>query len=168
MWLIAVYLSPNPKSRVRLCIKPCATCIPETGRCTHVVLAHLHERLFTTLQRCTLHCFQSKIPLVWKYGMEYGENFSMEWKIFGMEWKKISSMENGKIVFRSIPCLAFRTSLTWSQSAASHAAPKSTNTFIKKCFRTHLQLLCFNVLSQLRSLSTVRESVAFLYSEIFR
>ena len=26
-------------------------------------------------------------------------NFSMEWKIFGMEWKKIASMKDGKIVF---------------------------------------------------------------------
>ena len=36
------------------------------------------------------------------------ENFSMEWnmewKIFGMEWKKIASMDNGKISFHSIPC----------------------------------------------------------------
>ena len=35
------------------------------------------------------------------------ENFSMEWnmewKIFGMEWKKITSMEYGKIVFHSNP-----------------------------------------------------------------
>ena len=31
------------------------------------------------------------------------ENFSMEWKIFGMEWKKIASMEHGKIVLHSIP-----------------------------------------------------------------
>ena len=35
------------------------------------------------------------------------ENFSMEWKmewkIFGMEWNKIASMEYGKIVFHSIP-----------------------------------------------------------------
>ena len=35
------------------------------------------------------------------------ENFSMEWniewKIFSMEWKKIASMEYGKIVFHSIP-----------------------------------------------------------------
>ena len=31
------------------------------------------------------------------------ENFSMEWKIFSMEWKKILSMEYGKIVFHSIP-----------------------------------------------------------------
>ena len=34
------------------------------------------------------------------------ENFSMEWKmewkIFGMEWKKIASIEYGKIVFLSI------------------------------------------------------------------
>ena len=31
------------------------------------------------------------------------ENFSMEWKIFSMEWKKIASMEYGKIAFHSIP-----------------------------------------------------------------
>ena len=31
------------------------------------------------------------------------ENFSMEWKIFGMEWKKIASMEYGKIVFHTMP-----------------------------------------------------------------
>ena len=33
------------------------------------------------------------------------ENFSiiyMEWKIFGMEWKKIASMKYGKIVFHFI------------------------------------------------------------------
>ena len=61
---------PNSKSRLRLCIKPCAICIPDTGRCILVLLAHLHERLLTALQRCkatkyTLHCFQSKISLVW-------------------------------------------------------------------------------------------------------
>ena len=31
------------------------------------------------------------------------ENFSMEWKIFSMEWKKIASMKYRKIVFYSIP-----------------------------------------------------------------
>ena len=42
------------------------------------------------------------------------ENFSFEWKIFSMEWKKIAGMEYGKIVFHSIPCLGCRT--CWSQS----------------------------------------------------
>ena len=36
------------------------------------------------------------------------ENFSMEGKMglktFSMEWKKIASMEYGKIVFHSMPC----------------------------------------------------------------
>ena len=40
------------------------------------------------------------------------ENFSMEWdmewKIFSMEWKKIASMEHGKIVFHSIPYHALK------------------------------------------------------------
>ena len=38
------------------------------------------------------------------------ENFSVEWKIFGMEWKKIASVECGKIVFYSIPCSVDNTS----------------------------------------------------------
>ena len=29
--------------------------------------------------------------------------WNMEWKIFSMEWKKIASMEYGKIIFYSIP-----------------------------------------------------------------
>ena len=41
------------------------------------------------------------------FSMEWNmeENFSMEWIIFSMEWKwkKIASMEYGKIVFHSIP-----------------------------------------------------------------
>ena len=57
---------PNSKSRLRLCIKPSAICITDTSCCIVILLAHLHERLLTTLQRCkatkfTLHCFQSKI-----------------------------------------------------------------------------------------------------------
>ena len=39
-----------------------------------------------------------------KFSMEW----NMEWKIFSMEWKKIASMEYGKIVFHSIPCLVTR------------------------------------------------------------
>ena len=79
-------LSPNPKSRLRLCYKPYAICIPDTGCCILVLLTHLHKRLLTTLQRrkaakYTLHCFQSKISLVWKYGMEYGRKFQ-----YGMEY----------------------------------------------------------------------------------
>ena len=53
-------------------------------------------------------------------GMEWNmeENFSMEWKIFSMEWKwkwkKIASMDYGKIVFHSISCPDY-TSLTIKQ-----------------------------------------------------
>ena len=39
---------PNSKVRLRLRIKPCAICIPHTGRCILVLLAHLHEQLLTT------------------------------------------------------------------------------------------------------------------------
>ena len=43
------------------------------------------------------------------FSMEWNmeENFSREWNIFGMEWKKIASIEYGKIVFHSIPCPAY-------------------------------------------------------------
>ena len=34
------------------------------------------------------------------------KSFSMEWKIFGKEWKKFCTMENKKIVFHSIACPA--------------------------------------------------------------
>ena len=72
--------TPNPKSWLRLCIKSCAICIADTGCCILILLTYLHERLLATLQRFkaakyTLHCFQSKIFLVWKYGMKYGRNF---------------------------------------------------------------------------------------------
>ena len=71
---------PNSKSWLCLCIKPYAICIPDTGCCILVLLTHLHERLFTTSQRCnatkyTLHCFQSKIF----FGME----------VWNGIWKKI-------------------------------------------------------------------------------
>ena len=38
------------------------------------------------------------------------ENFSMEWNM-EWKWKKIASMEYGKIVFHSIPCPAHHLSL---------------------------------------------------------
>ena len=48
----------------------------------------------------------SGLNLPWYGSMEWNmeDNFSMESKIFSMEWKKIASMEYGKIVFHSIPC----------------------------------------------------------------
>ena len=51
-----------------------------------------------------IRCIASSIKFLWYGSMEWNmeEYFSMEWKIFGMEWKKIASMEYGKIVFHSI------------------------------------------------------------------
>ena len=48
-------------------------------------------------------------PLGWKYGMEYGRKFQcrVEYEMEDfIEWKKITSMDKGKIVFHSIPCPA--------------------------------------------------------------
>ena len=41
------------------------------------------------------------------------ENFSMEWKVFSMEWKwtKIFSMQYGKIVFLSIQCPVYSSGI---------------------------------------------------------
>ena len=51
-------------------------------------------------------CIASSLKFLWYGSMEWNmeKNFSMEWKIFGMEWKKITSMEYGKIVFHFMPC----------------------------------------------------------------
>ena len=112
---------PNSKSRLRLRIKPCAICIPDAGRCILVLLAHLRERLLTTLRRCkatkyTLHCFRSKISLVWNgiwkkilawNGIWNGKKLPV-WNGNGMEencqygiWKK-------RLPFHSIPCTVGR------------------------------------------------------------
>ena len=67
-----------------------------------IVTRSFTSGLLTLLQRAkyTLHCFQSKSSLVWKYGMEYGmEDF---WHGMEMEWKKIARMEYEKIIFHSI------------------------------------------------------------------
>ena len=52
-----------------------------------------------------IRCIASSLKFLWYGSIEWNmeENFCMEWKIFGMEWKKIASMEYGKIVFLSIP-----------------------------------------------------------------
>ena len=52
-----------------------------------------------------IRCIAFSLKFLWDGSMEWNmeENFSMERKIFGMKWKKITSMEYGKIVFYSIP-----------------------------------------------------------------
>ena len=54
------------------------------------------------------------------------ENFSMEWN---MEWKKIASMEYGKIVFHSIPYQALSTTQVKYNSLQS----KLASFFYTKC-----------------------------------
>ena len=60
-----------------------------------------------------IDCIASSLKFLWYGSMEWNleENFCMEWKIFGMEWKKITSMEYGKIVFHFIPCPALRNTI---------------------------------------------------------
>ena len=60
-----------------------------------------------------IRCIASSLTFLWYGSMEWNmeDNFSMEWnmewKIFGIEWKKITSTEYGKIVFHSIPCRVY-------------------------------------------------------------
>ena len=77
---------PNLKSRLRLCIEPCAICIPDIGRCILVLF-----RLFTSgcLQHCkgakqqNIRCIASSLKFLWYGSMEWNmeENFSMEWNM---------------------------------------------------------------------------------------
>ena len=46
---------------------------------------------------------EENFSMEWNMEENFSTEWNMEWKIFGMEWKKIASMEYGKIVFHSIP-----------------------------------------------------------------
>ena len=107
---------PNSKFRLRLCIKPCAICIPDTGRCILVLLAHLHKRLLTTLLRCkatkyTLHCFQAKISLVWNgiwkkilvWNGIWNGRF-LVWNGNGMEENCRYGIWKNRLPFHTMPC----------------------------------------------------------------
>ena len=64
------------------------------------------------------------------FSMEWNmeENFSMEWnmerKIFGMEWKKIASMEYEKIIFHSILYHALGTTSNRTKRDFAKIVPK--------------------------------------------
>ena len=47
---------------------------------------------------------EENFSMEWNMEENFSMEWNMEWKILGMEWKKIASMEYGKIVFHSIPC----------------------------------------------------------------
>ena len=78
-------------------------CIPDTGSGIFVSLrAPSPVVAYNTAKVQNIQCTASsqKVFLVWKYRMEYGmEDFLYEME---MEWKKIASMEYGKIIFHSI------------------------------------------------------------------
>ena len=100
---------PNQKSWLRLCIKPCALCILDTGCCICVLLRAPSRVVTCNVAKLqNIRCIASSRKVLWYGSMEWNmeENFSMEWKIFSMEWKKIASMEYGKIIFHSISCHA--------------------------------------------------------------
>ena len=45
---------------------------------------------------------EENFSMEWNMEENFSLEWNMEWKIFGMEWKKIASMEYGKIIFHSI------------------------------------------------------------------
>ena len=51
-----------------------------------------------------MEVWNENFSMEWNMEENSSMEWNMEWKIFGMEWKKIASMEYGKIVFHSIPC----------------------------------------------------------------
>ena len=52
---------------------------------------------------------KENFSMEWNMEENFSMEWNMEWKIYGMECKKIASIEYGKIVFHSIPCPACRT-----------------------------------------------------------
>ena len=99
---------PNPKSWLRLCIKPCVMCIPDTCCCIMVLLhAPFRVVVYNITKVQNIRCIASSLKILWCNSMEWNvqENFSMEWKILVyIEWKKIARMEYEKIIFHFIPC----------------------------------------------------------------
>ena len=69
------------------------------------------------------------MTLVWKNGVEYGKNFSMEcnmeWKIFNIEWKMEEILQYGiwknRLPFHSIACPGVK-----NKSVSSFVVPFGT------------------------------------------
>ena len=86
-----------------------------------------------------IRCIVSTLKVLSYGSMEWNmeENFSMqwnmEWKILSMEWKKIASMEYGKIVFHSIPYHALYVNDTLLKLTLANNRMKNTS-FINKLF----------------------------------
>ena len=85
-------------------------CIPGTGCCIFVLLRAPSLVVACNIAKVqNIRCIASsqKFFLVWEYGMEYGRKFWYGMEDFKyemeMEWKKIASVEYGKIIFHSIP-----------------------------------------------------------------
>ena len=107
---------PNPKSWIRLCIKPCAMCIPDTGCCIFVLLrAPSLVVAYSIAKAQNIRSIASiqKVLLVWKYGMEYGrkfqygveygkENFSIEWKWNGRKLPVWNMEKSCSILFHAL------------------------------------------------------------------
>ena len=53
---------------------------------------------------------EKNFSMEWNMEENFSMEWNMEWKIFGMEWKKIASMKYAKIVFHSLPCPAYYVS----------------------------------------------------------
>ena len=84
-------------------------CIPDTCNCIFVLLhAPLRVVAYNVAKVQNICCIAFDLKILWYGSMAWNMegNFSMEWKIFGIERKKIPSMEYGKS--SSIPCPAYK------------------------------------------------------------
>ena len=94
LYVICGLALPRSRSWLRLCIKPFANCIPDTGRCIFVLLRALTRVVaYYIVKVQNIPRIASGLKVLWYGSMEWnGKNFSMEWKIFvwngnGMEEK---------------------------------------------------------------------------------
>ena len=105
--------SPNQKPWLCLCLKLCAMCIPDMGCCIFVLLCAPSQVVAYNVAKVqNIDCIASSLKVFWYgYGsMEWNgeENFSMEWKIFSMEWNgrtlPVWNMEkSSSIAFHTMP-----------------------------------------------------------------
>ena len=92
-------------------------CIPHTGCCIVVLLRApmpLRVVAYNIAKMQKISCIASSLKVFWYGSIEWktGGNFSMEWKIFSMEWKwngrelLVSNMEKPSSTPFYIPCPA--------------------------------------------------------------
>ena len=86
-------------------------CIPDASFCIFALFGAPSRVVAYNIAKVqNIRCIASTLKVVrygsieWDKEESFSMEWNMEWKIFDMEWKKIASMEYGKISFHFIPC----------------------------------------------------------------